>query len=93
MRIDGRSVDFNMLEEQKGDDRPGRFSFLENNSIGNQRSCYLAFTNKKVHNVLRNGFEDSPLFNGRIAGTGPRYCPSIEDKIDDLLIRININYF
>ncbi len=82
VRIDGRSIDFSILEEQKGDEKPGNFSFMNTKKLSNQRSCYLAFTNQQVHDILRTGFDDSPLFKGRIQGIGPRYCPSIEDKIE-----------
>ncbi|MDT8392828.1 MAG: tRNA uridine-5-carboxymethylaminomethyl(34) synthesis enzyme MnmG [Bacteroidales bacterium] len=82
VRIDGRTIDFSKLEEQPGDEVPGRFSFTDTPGLTRQRSCYLAFTNKEVHNILRTGFTRSPMFTGRIEGTGPRYCPSIEDKID-----------
>ncbi len=82
VRVDGRTIDFSKLEEQKGDEKIGRFSFTDTQLPEKQRSCYLAFTNLKVHDTLRLGFKDSPMFNGRIAGVGPRYCPSIEDKID-----------
>jgi tRNA uridine 5-carboxymethylaminomethyl modification enzyme len=83
MRVDGRSIDFSKLEEQKGDENPKQFSFLnKRKEILNQRSCFLAYTSLEVHNILRTGFEASPLFQGRIKGRGPRYCPSIEDKIE-----------
>ena len=82
VRIDGRTIDFSKLEEQPGDAVPGRFSFTDTPLLKKQRSCYLAYTNKKVHDILRTGFEFSPMFTGRIEGVGPRYCPSIEDKID-----------
>ncbi len=82
VRVDGRSVDFSKLERQKGDDPPGKFSYLETPEIKKQRSCYIAFTSEEVHDILRTGFQRSPLFTGRIGGIGPRYCPSIEDKID-----------
>ncbi len=82
VRIDGRTIDFSKLEEQKGDKNPGKFSFQGTPPLKKQRSCYLAFTNPKVHETLRLGFSDSPMFAGRISGIGPRYCPSIEDKID-----------
>lgn len=82
VRVDGRTIDFSKLEEQKGDEEPGKFSFTETPVLKNQRSCYLAYTNLEVHDTLREGFEFSPMFNGRISGIGPRYCPSIEDKID-----------
>ncbi len=82
VRLDGRTIDYSKLEEQKGDDVPGRFSFTDTPPLNCQRSCYLAWTNEKVHAVLRTGFDRSPLFVGRIKGIGPRYCPSIEDKIE-----------
>jgi len=81
-RIDGRSLDYSKMEEQKGDENPKKFSFLETNKLKNQKSCFITYTNEKVHDVLREGFDKSPMFNGIIQGTGPRYCPSIEDKIN-----------
>ncbi|HJZ41970.1 MAG TPA: tRNA uridine-5-carboxymethylaminomethyl(34) synthesis enzyme MnmG [Bacteroidales bacterium] len=80
-RLDGRTIDFGVLAEQKGDDEIRRFSFLETTLPERQLSCYIAFTNQEVHDVLREGFGDSPLYGGIIEGIGPRYCPSIEDKI------------
>ena len=81
-RIDGRTIDFSQLIEQKGDIPPGKFSFDPNSKmILPQRSCYITYTNPDVHNELRKGFKFSPLFNGTIKGIGPRYCPSIEDKL------------
>lgn len=80
-RVDGRSIDYNELEEQPGDDNPGTFSYKAEHKLGKQRSCYIGYTNQDVHNVLQTGFEKSPMFAGRIQGLGPRYCPSIEDKI------------
>ena len=81
-RLDGRSIDFSVLIEQKGDENPSKFSYDSHTTpIENQRSCYLAYTDKQVHGILKTGFEDSPLFDGTIQGTGPRYCPSIEDKL------------
>ena len=81
-RIDGRSVNFSRLEEQKGDENPGKFSYSNDTEpIKNQLPCYLAYTSEAVHDLLRTGFADSPLFNGTIKGIGPRYCPSIEDKL------------
>ncbi len=81
-RIDGRSLDFSKMTEQKGDDNPGKFSFSdETKPLTKQRSCYITYTNPEVHDNLRIGFKDSPLFTGEIDGVGPRYCPSIEDKI------------
>jgi tRNA uridine 5-carboxymethylaminomethyl modification enzyme len=82
VRVDGRSVDFSKLEEQKGDEKPGKFSFTETKPLETQRSCYIAYTSPEVHDVLKTGFDESPMFAGRIEGIGPRYCPSIEDKIN-----------
>ncbi|MFY9116973.1 MAG: tRNA uridine-5-carboxymethylaminomethyl(34) synthesis enzyme MnmG [Bacteroidales bacterium] len=85
-RIDGRSIDFSRMEVQKGDENPQKFSFAKTPSAiqrsGKQLDCYMVYTNLKVHETLREGFDDSPLFGGRIAGRGPRYCPSIEDKLN-----------
>jgi tRNA uridine 5-carboxymethylaminomethyl modification enzyme len=82
-RIDGRSLDYNRMEEQAGDDIPGKFSYSdETHPLTKQRSCYITYTNGEVHDILKTGFDKSPMFNGRIIGTGPRYCPSIEDKIN-----------
>ncbi|MCG8409704.1 MAG: tRNA uridine-5-carboxymethylaminomethyl(34) synthesis enzyme MnmG [Bacteroidales bacterium] len=81
-RIDARSIDFSKVQEQKGDDGGGQFSFLQHDfTPRNNKSCYITFTDKEVHNILETGFKESPLFNGTINGVGPRYCPSIEDKI------------
>lgn len=82
VRVDGRSIDFSRLEEQVGDVKPSRFSFKNTPLLTEQRSCYIAYTSEEVHDELRKGFEFSPLFTGRIQGIGPRYCPSIEDKIE-----------
>ena len=81
VRVDGRTIDFSKLIEQKGDNPPGKFSFTETPKLENQMSCWIAYTSDKVHDILRIGFEESPMFTGRIQGVGPRYCPSIEDKI------------
>lgn len=83
MRVEGGSIDFSVLQEQKGDENPDQFSFI-NSKIEQleQKSCFLAYTNVEVHEILRQGFEKSPMFQGRIQGRGPRYCPSIEDKIE-----------
>ncbi|HBG70402.1 MAG: tRNA uridine-5-carboxymethylaminomethyl(34) synthesis enzyme MnmG [Bacteroidetes bacterium GWF2_43_63] len=81
MRIDGRTIDFSVLKEQPGDENPEKFSFSDTPTLTKQRSCYLAYTSEQVHDILRTGFEFSPLFTGVINGVGPRYCPSIEDKI------------
>ncbi len=82
VRVDGRTIDFEKLIEQKGDDIPEKFSFTDTTPLTKQRSCYLAYTNQEVHDLLRLGFDASPMFAGRIDGVGPRYCPSIEDKIE-----------
>jgi len=82
-RVDGRSLDYSKMEEQKGDVNPGKFSFSnETTCLEKQRSCHITYTSPVVHEILRNGFSSSPMFAGRIKGTGPRYCPSIEDKIE-----------
>jgi len=81
-RVDGRSLDYSKMDEQPGDTKPETFSYLDTKPLAKQRSCYLTYTNKEVHDLLRDGFDRSPMFNGRIQSTGPRYCPSIEDKID-----------
>lgn len=81
-RIDGRSIDFTNLQEQKGDEPVFGFSFTKTPLPQKQLSCYITYTNEKVHEILRKGFSKSPLFTGRIEGRGPRYCPSIEDKIE-----------
>ncbi len=82
VRIDGRSVDFSQMSEQPGDENPSRFSFTETPKLQNQLSCWITYTDTIVHEILRTGFEKSPMFQGRIKGVGPRYCPSIEDKIE-----------
>jgi tRNA uridine 5-carboxymethylaminomethyl modification enzyme len=81
VRIDGRTVDFTKMEEQEGEENPGRFSFTDTPQLHRQLSCWITYTNEEVHKVLQKGFEKSPMFQGRIQGVGPRYCPSIEDKI------------
>lgn len=81
-RLDGRSLDYSKMEEQLGDELPGQFSFLPEQLPEKQLSCHIAYTNEKVHEVLRSGFDQSPMFTGAIEGKGPRYCPSIEDKIN-----------
>ena len=81
-RLDGRTIDYNELIEQAGDKNPGSFSFTNTSKLSNQLSCFITYTNSKVHEILQEGFEKSPMFTGRIQGIGPRYCPSIEDKID-----------
>ena len=81
-RLDGRTIDYSELIEQAGDKNPGSFSFTNTSKLSNQLSCFITYTNSKVHEILQEGFEKSPMFTGRIQGIGPRYCPSIEDKID-----------
>ena len=81
-RLDGRSINYSKTEEQLGDDKPVRFSFMIKNDLQEQHSCFITHTSKEVHSILKEGFKDSPMFSGRISGTGPRYCPSIEDKIE-----------
>ena len=81
-RIDGRSLNYSLMEEQKGDENPGKFSYTNTTSLKKQKSCYITYTNQEVHDILKTGFEQSPMFAGRIQGLGPRYCPSIEDKIN-----------
>lgn len=82
-RVDGRSLDYSKMEVQYGDENPEKFSFSdETSSLKEQKSCWITYTNKQVHETLETGFDRSPMFNGRIQGLGPRYCPSIEDKIN-----------
>ncbi len=82
-RVDGRSLNYKKMEEQPGDEKPGKFSFSNNTkTLKNQRSCHITYTNETVHEILKEGFNESPMFSGRIKGLGPRYCPSIEDKIE-----------
>lgn len=81
-RVDGRSIDYTKLEEQWGDDNPGKFSYTDVEQNLQKRCCWITYTNEKVHEMLRTGFDESPMFTGRIQGLGPRYCPSIEDKIN-----------
>lgn len=82
-RVDGRSLNYAAMEEQKGDEEPSKFSYSdETQPLQKQRSCYITYTNNKVHDILRTGFNESPMYNGTIQGIGPRYCPSIEDKIN-----------
>jgi tRNA uridine 5-carboxymethylaminomethyl modification enzyme len=81
-RVDGRTLNYNKMEEQPGDINPGKFSYLPSSpTLLKQRSCYVTYTNPKTHDLLREGFDRSPMFNGRIKSVGPRYCPSVEDKI------------
>jgi tRNA uridine 5-carboxymethylaminomethyl modification enzyme len=81
-RVDGRSLDYTKMEEQKGDENPSTFSYLGTKPLSKQRSCYITYTNSTVHDILKEGFDRSPMFSGRIIGSGPRYCPSIEDKLN-----------
>lgn len=81
-RIDGRSLNYSKMEEQKGDDHPGKFSYTDTKPLATQASCWITYTNESVHDELKTGFDRSPMFQGRIKGLGPRYCPSIEDKIN-----------
>ncbi len=81
-RLDGRTIDYSVMEIQPGDENPGRFSFSKTPLLSNQLPCWLTYTSDEVHDILRGGFDKSPMFSGRIQGLGPRYCPSIEDKID-----------
>jgi len=81
-RVDGRTIDYSVMQEQKGDENITGFSYLKTNLPEKQRSCWITYTNKEVHEILKTGFADSPMFQGRIKGVGPRYCPSIEDKIN-----------
>ncbi len=80
-RLDGRTINYKIIEEQKGDKNPGVFSFLTKKKLKKQLSCHITYTNKKTHEILEGGFSKSPMYTGRIKGLGPRYCPSIEDKV------------
>jgi tRNA uridine 5-carboxymethylaminomethyl modification enzyme len=81
-RLDGRSIDYSKTEEQKGDENPLRFSYTNTRQLSTTHSCFITYTSEEVHDILKEGFEKSPMFSGRIKGLGPRYCPSIEDKIE-----------
>ena len=81
-RVDGRSLDYSKMEVQEGDLPPGKFSYTDTPPLTQQRCCWITYTNEEVHDILRTGFDQSPMFSGRIKGIGPRYCPSIEDKIE-----------
>ncbi|MFZ5970008.1 MAG: tRNA uridine-5-carboxymethylaminomethyl(34) synthesis enzyme MnmG [Bacteroidota bacterium] len=81
-RVDGRSLDYTKMEEQPGDEKPGKFSYSDTTPLTRQVSCWITYTNERVHQELEKGFNKSPMFQGRIQGLGPRYCPSIEDKIN-----------
>lgn len=81
-RVDGRSLDYSQMDEQKGDEKPQKFSYSDTPKLTKQLSCHIVYTNETVHDILREGFDRSPMFNGTIQSTGPRYCPSIEDKIN-----------
>lgn len=80
-RLDGRTINYSKTEEQKGDKNPKSFSYINKNPVENQMSCFITYTSSRVHNILKSGFEKSPMYSGKIKGIGPRYCPSIEDKI------------
>lgn len=82
VRVDGRTIDFSQLQIQPGDEHPDKFSFSDTKPLAEQKPCYIANTNLQTHDILRTGFSRSPMFSGRIQGRGPRYCPSIEDKIE-----------
>jgi tRNA uridine 5-carboxymethylaminomethyl modification enzyme len=81
-RVDGRSLNYSKMEEQKGDEEISGFSYLDTEKPVKQRSCWITYTSPEVHDLLKTGFDRSPMFTGRIEGVGPRYCPSIEDKIN-----------
>ena len=81
-RLDGRTIDYSKTEEQTGDINPEKFSYTQTSSLSSEHSCYITYTSEEVHEILKEGFEKSPMFTGRIKGLGPRYCPSIEDKIE-----------
>ena len=81
-RLDGRTINYSLTEEQKGDKKTPGFSYLKNNKIENSCSCFITYTSNEVHEILKAGFDESPMFSGKIKGSGPRYCPSIEDKIE-----------
>ena len=81
-RVDGRTLDYSKMEEQPGDEKPGKFSYTETPPLKEQRCCWITYTNERVHSYLKEGFDQSPMYSGRIKGLGPRYCPSIEDKIN-----------
>jgi tRNA uridine 5-carboxymethylaminomethyl modification enzyme len=89
-RVDGRSLDYSLMEEQPGDLNPGKFSYLENiKPLQSQTSCHITHTNSRVHDIMASSFDKSPMFNGSINSTGPRYCPSIEDKINTVEVYVN----
>lgn len=81
-RVDGRSLDYSRMDEQKGDSNPGQFSFRAPRTLKEQRSCFITYTNEEVHDILKHHLHESPMFNGTIKSIGPRYCPSVEDKIN-----------
>jgi tRNA uridine 5-carboxymethylaminomethyl modification enzyme len=81
-RVDGRSLDYGLMDHQPGDNQPSKFSFWDTQALTHQLPCYITYTNPETHDLLRTGFDRSPMFNGAIQSTGPRYCPSIEDKIN-----------
>ena len=92
-RVDGRSLDYSKMEEQFGDPNPTKFSYSDTEPLTEQRSCYITYTNEETHEFLKTGFDRSPMFNGRIKSNGPRYCPSIEDKINRFADRDRHQFF
>ena len=81
-RVDGRTLDYARMEVQPGDENPGKFSYTDTPKLTRQLPCHITYTSPEVHDMLKSGFDQSPMFNGRIQGRGPRYCPSIEDKVN-----------
>src|SRR5690606_13959451 len=93
-RVDGRSLDYSRMEVQYGDENPEKFSYSDlTKPLTEQRTCWITYTNKAVHEPLETGFDRSPMFNGRIQGLGPRYCPSSEDKINRFAERDRLQIF
>ena len=92
-RVDGRSLNYERMEIQQGDTNPSKFSYTNTSALANQLACHITYTNEKTHDVLRTGFDRSPMFNGSIKSTGPRYCPSIEDKINRFADRVRHQIF
>jgi tRNA uridine 5-carboxymethylaminomethyl modification enzyme len=92
-RVDGRSLNYERMEIQEGDVNPSKFSYTNTSSLANQLACHITYTNEKTHDMLRTGFDRSPMFNGSIKSTGPRYCPSIEDKINRFADRVRHQIF
>lgn len=92
-RVDGRSINYDAMQEQLGDENPEKFSYTDTPHLSQQNSCWISYTNTSVHEELRKGFDKSPMFNGRIKGLGPRYCPSVEDKINRFAEKDNHQIF